>query len=116
MTVWEKDPRVALDDLPILSWIATPSPVQSGDWRFRVNSAWSTFTGVPPELWKTAVHPEDAVRAIGAWQHAIATGTMYETENRVRRSDGAWVWFFNRAVPLRNNEGGVVGYIGTQYV
>lgn len=113
MTLWEKDPSVALDDLPVLAWIATPVP--GGEWRFRVNSAWAGFTNVPSELWQTAVHPDDAARAIGAWERAIATGTPYEAENRVRRgSDGAWVWFFNRAVPLRESRGGVIGYLGTQ--
>lgn len=134
LTVWEKIPRIALDDLPILAWIATPGP--GGSWIFRVNSAWAAFTGVPSDLWQTAVHPEDgefshrrcnlvrpfthdvipAVRAIGAWEHAIATGTAYEAENRVRRADGLWFWFFNRAVPLRDDSGGIAGYIGTQCV
>ena len=135
LTVWEKNSRIALDDLPVLAWIATPAP--GGSWIFRVNSAWAAFTGVPSDLWQTAVHPEDgesagvaftcglfdalrvffpAVRAIGAWEHAISTGTVYETENRVRRADGLWFWFLNRAVPLRDDSGGIVGYIGTQCV
>jgi hypothetical protein len=57
LTVWEKTPRIALDDLPVLAWIATPAP--GGSWVFRVNSAWAAFTGVPSDLWQTAVHPED---------------------------------------------------------
>ena len=112
VSIWESDPRIALDDLPLMAWIAIPLP--SGEWQFRVNTQWATFCGVPAELWKTAVHPDDAVRAIGKWEHAITTGTVYEAENRVKRSDGEWIWFFNRAVPLRGDSGAIVGYLGTQ--
>ena len=112
MTMWEKDPLVALDDLPIMAWIATQAP--SGEWGYNVNSQWTTYSGVSVDKWKETIHPEDAPRTIGGWERALATCTPFEVEARMRRADGEWLWFYYRAVSLYDDAGVFMGYLGIQ--
>ncbi len=38
--------------------------------------------------WAEAIHPDDRAGALDAWTHAVATQTLYEHVQRVRRADG----------------------------
>ncbi|HEX8375102.1 MAG TPA: PAS domain S-box protein, partial [Geminicoccaceae bacterium] len=63
--------------------------------------------------WTDIVHPDDLPAAAEAWGAALAAGTVYETEFRIRRADGAYRWFLIRAEPIRGEDGAVTGWIGT---
>jgi PAS domain S-box-containing protein len=72
---------------------------------------------VPGELdgtaWASIVHPDDVEAAGRAWAAALADGTLYETEFRIRRADATYRWFLVRAEPIRGPGGAVVRWIGT---
>ncbi len=59
--------------------------------------------------WATgeAVHPDDLPAVVAAWRRAVATGEPYETEHRLRRADGAYLWFYARGLPLWDSVGRV---------
>ena len=40
-----------------------------------------------------------------AWRQSVATGTLYEQEERHRQADGTYRWFLARGIPLRDSEG-----------
>lgn len=63
--------------------------------------------------WAAIVHPDDLSRAADAWQDALLTGVFYETEFRLRRSDGTHRWHIARAVPIRDANDAIVQWIGT---
>jgi PAS domain S-box-containing protein len=63
--------------------------------------------------WASIVHPDDVEAAGRAWASALASGSHYETEFRIRRADGAYRWFLVRAEPIRGSDGAVVRWIGT---
>ena len=63
--------------------------------------------------WASIVHPDDVEAAGRAWAGALANGTHYETEFRIRRADGAYRWFLVRAEPIRGGDGSVTRWIGT---
>ena len=63
--------------------------------------------------WGKVVHPQDVGVAVEAWQRALASGTVYEIEFRLRRSDGAYRWHLARAMPIRGDTGKVERWIGT---
>ncbi|WP_375413653.1 PAS domain-containing protein [uncultured Bradyrhizobium sp.] len=65
------------------------------------------------EKWGRIVHPDDIPGALAAWTSAIASGDAYEVEFRLRRADGAYRWFLARAVPARDDKGGIIRWIGT---
>jgi PAS domain S-box-containing protein len=63
--------------------------------------------------WATIVHPNDIAEAAEGWSAAIKLGKLYETEFRLRRHDGVYHWHIARAVPIRNAEGAILRWIGT---
>jgi PAS domain S-box-containing protein len=54
------------------------------------------------------VHPEDLPREIERFGQSIESGAPYESEHRLRRSDGVYRWFQSRGFPLRDASGDIV--------
>ncbi|SMB86324.1 PAS domain S-box protein [Deinococcus hopiensis] len=78
---------------------------------------WTSFTGQGPTEyagwgWNEAVHPEDREVTYRAWSQALKTHQMYEVEHRLRRHDGQYQWFLVRAVPVFEETGELVEWIG----
>lgn len=63
--------------------------------------------------WVQFVHPDDLEVTARAWQAALATGERYEMEFRLRRGDGEYRWFLVRAEAMRDAEGKIVKWFGT---
>lgn len=82
------------------------------------NHQWYEFTGVlhgstDGEGWNNMFHPEDQARAMRQWQHSLVTGDTYEIEYRLRHHTGGYRWVLGRALPVRNNIGKIVRWMGT---
>ncbi|RZJ90734.1 MAG: PAS domain S-box protein, partial [Brevundimonas sp.] len=65
------------------------------------------------EAWTSIVHPDDLPIAAVRWARSIETAETYQTEFRLRRADGVWRWHLTRAVPLQDEFGQVVRWVGT---
>ena len=63
--------------------------------------------------WSEIVHPDDLTSASEAWRGALESGSIYETEFRIRRHDGIFRWFLVRAEPVRKDDGTIVNWVGT---
>jgi len=63
--------------------------------------------------WLDYVHPDDRGRSMAEWNRCVQSGNHYESEYRLRGSDGTYRWFRARAVPLRGHEGRPVRWYGT---
>ena len=76
------------------------------------------FTGRPMKDlvergWLDVLHPED-VRMVGKrWSEAVAAGTAFEAECRLRGADGGFRWQLGRAVPVRADDGSVLHWVGS---
>jgi PAS domain S-box-containing protein len=84
--VWTADPAGKVDDMP----------------------AWRELTGqsklaVHGLGWLEAIHPAEREAVRTRWRAAIASGSVFEAEFRLRRRDGTHRWFHSRAVPIRND-------------
>ena len=83
-----------------------------------INQSMLSYMG-EPELDSLAathqrvVHPDDLERVRTAWHQALATQTPYEIELRIRNRDGQYRWFLSRAVPLVDERGAVIRWLGT---
>jgi PAS domain S-box-containing protein len=55
-----------------------------------------------------AVHPEDLPRVLELFKIAMASGSPFNFELRLRRFDGEYRWFDNRGVPIRDDSGRIV--------
>jgi PAS domain S-box-containing protein len=105
--------RTFIDSLPLLAWAMTPE-----GWIYFYNRRWFEYTGTTPaemEGWGwVAVHdPYDLPRILRIFRHALAHGTLWEDEFRLRRADGAMRWHLSRAMPLRDRDGRVIHWFGT---
>ena len=54
------------------------------------------------------VHPEDLPREIERLTRSIESGAPYDSEHRLRRSDGVYRCFQSRGVPLRDTNGDII--------
>ncbi len=105
--------RLAVDTIPAHVWSAQPD----GSIDF-INQRLLDFFGRSMEDilgwgWGPLVHPDDLTRILGEWQAAIATGEPMESEVRLRRRDGDYLWLLIRNVPLRDERGNIVKWYGT---
>ncbi|BAU88798.1 PAS/PAC sensor hybrid histidine kinase [Methylorubrum populi] len=110
----EEQFRVFAQAIPNQVWAAHPDG--SLYW---FNDQFYAYCGEPtgsllgPDAWARIVHPDDVLPVAAAWDHARATETVYETEYRVRRADGAYRWFLVRGEPVRDPAGRVTRWVGT---
>lgn len=79
---------------------------------------WQAFTGQSEDDakgmgWCSAVHPDDLDRVRAAWSIAICNQSAYEIEHRIRRYDGEYRDFSVRGVPIIDQDGLVLEWIGT---
>ena len=63
--------------------------------------------------WASIVHADDAKYAGERWAASVATGATYEVEFRLRRADGIYRWHIARAVPVRNDTGEIIRWVGS---
>jgi len=64
--------------------------------------------------WLALVHPEDIERTLPIWAHSLQTGEPYEAEQRIfHKASGTYRWNLSRALPVRNDDGDIVRWLGT---
>ena len=84
-----------------------------------VNQTWRSFTGLSHESWtgrgSAVVHPDDRQRVEQAWAAHLAAAEPFDMEQRMRRADGEYRWYFVRRVPLRDAGGNVIAWYGAGY-
>jgi PAS domain S-box-containing protein len=78
---------------------------------------WRAYTGESIEQikgwgWLNSLHPDDRERTETVWQHAVDMRSYYETEYRIRRSDGVFVWHRARGVPVLEPDGSIREWVG----
>jgi len=61
------------------------------------------------------VHPDDRATVEDLWRTHLATGEPFQTEQRMRRADGQYRWYFMTRVPLRDETGKVIRWYGSGY-
>ncbi|MEJ8848286.1 PAS domain S-box protein [Variovorax rhizosphaerae] len=85
------------------------------DW---FNHAAETYSGLSQEElaghgWASMVHPEDIPDVAEEWERSRAESRAHEVEARLRRADGVYRWHITRAVPLRDEAGAIIHWVGT---
>ncbi|MFA6154192.1 PAS domain-containing protein [Mesorhizobium sp.] len=105
--------RTFAEAMPNHVWTATPEGML--DWfNPRVYAYSGAANGaLDGQAWSTIVHPDDIGPASEKWRQALAAAVFYETEFRLRRHDGVYRWFISRAVPIRDTDGVILRWIGT---
>ncbi|MFZ0201872.1 MAG: PAS domain S-box protein [Candidatus Sulfotelmatobacter sp.] len=107
-TIDPLDLRNLIETMPTPAVCALPD----GSVEF-VNREFQEYTACPTQqlnrwVWQTTIHPDDAAKFIDELTAALADGKQFQTEARIRRADGKYVWFLIRKVlavtPTRGRE------------
>jgi PAS domain S-box-containing protein len=103
--------RLVIDTIPAMAWSLRPDGVVDF-----LNQRWVDYFGLTLEQYvqdpTSPIHPEDISRVFEKWRADLAAGESSEDEMRLRRADGEYRWFLVRTVPLRDEHGSVVKWIG----
>lgn len=109
----EQQFRRLADSIPQMAWMAEP------DGRlFWYNQRWYEYTGTSPEQmdgwgWESVHDPEVLPEVIANWKRSLATGQPFEMIFPLRDANGEFRQFLTLAIPVRDAQGGVVRWFGT---
>ena len=85
------------------------------DW---CNDRVAAYAGTEPgsvdgAAWSGRLHADDVAVNAEKWQTAVSTGQAFESELRLRRSDGMYRWHVTRAEAVRGLDGRIARWVGT---
>ncbi|WP_448699804.1 ATP-binding protein [Mucilaginibacter sp. AW1-3] len=102
------------NNIPQMIWTNLPD----GRVNFN-NQQWYEYTGLSIDessnfTWQLVIHPDDVDETIKRYKTALQTGNIFEIENRYKRGvDGSYRWHLNRGIPLHDELGEIILWVGT---
>lgn len=109
----EADFATLADSITQLAWMADAS-----GHIFWYNQRWYAYTGTTLQQmqgwgWQQVHHPDYVAGVVERISQAFATGEAWEDTFPLRGQDGQYRWFLSRAVPLRDAQGQLLRWFGT---
>lgn len=104
--------RRAMDAVHGVLWTNSPDGRMDGEqpgWAALTGQAYEEYQGFG---WADAVHPDDRSASVESWNAAVDARSMYVHEHRVRDSSGSWRTFAIRALPVFDQVGEIVEWVG----
>ena len=105
--------RTLAEAIPQLCWMA------HGDGHiFWYNQRWYTYTGTTPEQmegwgWQSVHDPRTLPKVLERWKESISTTEPFDMVFPLRGADGVFRSFLTRIMPIKDAEGRVVRWFGT---
>ncbi len=105
--------RLLANTIPQLAWMADAD----GN-IFWYNQRWYHYTGTTPETmqgwgWQAVHDPDVLPLVIERWTTALRDGTPFEMVFPLLAADGSFRPFLTRVEPLRDDDGGILYWFGT---
>ena len=105
--------RTLADNISQFAWMA-----DSTGWRFWYNRRWYEYTGATFEEmhgwgWLKVHHPDHMDRVRETWRKACDTGEPWEDTFLIRGRDGRYRWFLSHVTPIRDDQGWITRWFGT---
>lgn len=105
--------RTMADNIAQLAWMA-----DAEGHIFWYNRRWFDFTNTTLKSmqgwgWTKVHHPDHLQRVADKWKAHLAAGQEWEDTFPLRGADGHFRWFLSRAVPIRDPQGRVQRWFGT---
>jgi two-component system, sensor histidine kinase len=105
--------RTMADSIPQLAWMCD----REGR-TFWYNRRWYDYTGttlndVEGEGWHSLHHRDHVDRVVAGRRRSWTTGDPWEDTFPLRGADGRYRWFLSRALPVRDADGHIVLWFGT---
>ncbi len=109
----EEQFRTLAESIPQLAWMAQPD-----GYIYWYNQQWYSYTGTTHEQmkgwgWRIVHDPQELPRVMEGWSRSIATGEPFEMTFPLRGKDGEFRQFLTRSAPLRNDNGEIIRWFGT---
>ena len=113
LTEREEEYRSLADAMPQLVWMAGPD----GYIRW-FNQRWYDYTGTTAEEscgwgWQSVHDSKFLPEVVERWRRCLKLGEAFEMVFPLRRKDGVYKPFLTRAVPVRNADGDITRWFGT---
>jgi PAS domain S-box-containing protein len=105
--------RALANTIPQLAWMARADGAIV--W---FNERWYEYTGSTPDSatgwgWQDTVEPDALPAMLEHWRASIRSGAPFEMEYPIRGADGQYRWFLTRVNAVRDRNGKVVRWFGT---
>lgn len=105
--------KTLADNIQNLAWMA-----DANGWIFWYNRRWYEYTGTTPEDmegwgWQSVHDPVHLPLVVERWQNSINTGKPFEMVFPLKSAKGEFRQFLTRVIPIRNKEGMVIRWVGT---
>jgi len=105
--------RALLEALPQLVWTCDPAGLCD-----YFNPQWQIYTGAPladhiGDGWRNVIHGDDRDGFANSWDAALASGTIFDSDARLRSADGSYRWFKMRSIPVLQADGTISRWFGT---
>lgn len=83
-----------------------------------LSKRWERYTNLSIEMlmkkdWKKIVHPDDLPAVKAKWEEAFRHGTGLQVELRMRDKDGEYRWHLCRTLPMEDEKGEVIMWVGS---
>ena len=105
--------RTLADSIPQLAWMARPD-----GYIFWYNRRWYDYTGTTLEQmqgwgWQSVHDPSELPRVVETIKVSFASGDPWDCTFPLRRHDGAFRWHLSRMLPVKDEQGQVVLWFGS---
>jgi len=105
--------RMMANAIPQLAWIA-----RADGYIYWYNQRWYEYTGTTPEQmegwgWQSVHDPQELPKVLERWKYSIVTGQPFDRTFPLRGADGAFRPFLTRVMPLKDEQGRVRQWFGT---
>jgi PAS domain S-box-containing protein len=109
----EEEFRTLANSIPQLAWMA-----RADGFILWYNQRWYDYTGTTPEQmegwgWQSVHDPAALPSVLSRWRDAIALEQPFEMEFPLRGADGTLRNFLTRVQPIKDSEGHLVQWFGT---
>jgi PAS domain S-box-containing protein len=105
--------RTMANNISQLAWMAD----EKGS-IFWYNRRWFDYSGTTAEEmvdygWQKLIHPDHVKQVVDKIRRCFQSGEVWEDTFPLRARDGNYRWFLSQAVPVRDSEGKVLRWFGT---
>ena len=105
--------RDLADNIPNFAWMA-----DANGGIFWFNKQWYEYTGTTLEEvqgwgWQKVHHPDNIKAVKEKWSAKIKEGKPYSNISYLRSKDGNYRWFITRVTPIRDEQGNLLRWFGT---
>lgn len=109
----EEQFRQLANAMPQLAWIA-----DADGHTVWYNDGWYTYTGKTLEQlagsgWQSLHDPDLLPEVLQRWHGCVRKGVRFEMEFPLLGADGHFRWFLTRVIPLRDTQGKITRWLGT---